>query len=380
MELKVKQRIGLSVFFFLAGLLFASWASRIPTIKIALNLNEAELGSILFLMPISSLIGLIVSGWIIERFDTRWPLIWSFIFVAFFLYLIGLSDSVFMFGVSIFMFAFVNSVLNVAINTQSISVQKNYGKNINGSFHGLWSIGGIVGVGTTTLLVALDIGIIDHLFYIALVVIITPVIMFRFLIKNDKEISQQRIVWHKPDPKILTLGIITLLAAVSEGSMYNWSGVYLKEVVHVKVFSMGYFVFMIFMATSRFTSDWFIQKIGMQKMFLYSAFIVATGILLAVFFPTFMMVMIGFSLVGIGTAAIFPMIFTLTGTSTRFSPGIAISQVSIFAMLGVLTGPPVIGWIAHVLSLRVSFIFLAFAAIMIIPVSRHFFKINSIKT
>jgi MFS family permease len=376
LELKVKNRIGLSAFFFLSGLLFASWTSRIPTIKTALNLNEAELGSVLLVMPISSFIGLGAAGWLLERFDTRQPLIISFILVCFALYMISLSGTIYMFGLSIFLFAFINRILNISMNTQAITLQKNYGKTINGSFHALWSLGGIAGVGTTTLLVAFQVGIISHLLSIALFVLSAALIMFRLLLKNDKEKSLQRIVWRKPDPKILTLSLLILLAATCEGGMFDWSGVYLKEVVNVEIFSMGYFIFMVFMSSSRFASDWFISHIGMQRMYYISAVIVATGLLTAVIFPNFLMVMIGFSLVGIGTAAIIPMTLSLTGTSTRFSPGMAISLVSTFAMVGILTGPPVIGWIAHATSLRVSFALMSVAAVMIIPVSRRFFRLN----
>jgi MFS family permease len=377
MQLKVKQRIGLSSFFFLSGLIFSSWTSRIPTIKSTLNLNEAELGSLLLIMPISSFVGLGASGWLLERFDTRWPLIISFIVVSFFLFMIGNSDSDFLFGISIFLFAFTNRILNISMNTQAITLQKNYGKTINGSFHALWSLGGIAGVGTTTLLVAFQVGIISHLLSVGLFVIFASLLMFRLLLKNDKEKSLQRIVWRKPDPKILNLSLMILLAATCEGGMFDWSGVYLKEVVNVEIFSMGYFIFMVFMSSSRFASDWFISHIGMQKMYYISASIVASGLLLAVLLPHFLPVMIGFSLVGIGTAAIIPMTLSLTGTSTRFSPGMAISLVSTFAMVGILTGPPVIGWIAHVTSLRVSFALMAVAAIMIIPASRRFFRINA---
>jgi len=262
------------------------------------------------------------------------------------------------------------------MNTQSITIQKNYGKAINGSFHALWSLGGIAGVGTTTLLVALKVGIIDHLFFVGLFIIITSLFMFPLLTKKDVEKSQQKIIWRKPDPKILTLSLLILLAATCEGGMFDWSGIYLKEVVNVEIFSMGYFIFMIFMASSRFASDWFINKLGMQKMYYISASIVAVGLLIAIIFPTFLMVMIGFSLVGIGTAAIIPMTLRLTGTSTKFSPGTPISLVSTFATVGILAGPPVIGWIAHATSLRVSFTFLAIAALIIIPVSHRFFRLN----
>lgn len=376
MEIKVKQRIGLSTFFFLSGLLFASWTSRIPTIKTALDLNEAELGSVLLVMPISSFIGLGAAGWLLERFDTRQPLIISFILVSFALYMISLSGTIYMFGLSIFLFAFINRILNISMNTQAITLQKNYGKAINGSFHALWSLGGIAGVGTTTLLVAFQVGIISHLLSIAFFVISAALVMFRLLLKNDKEKSLQRIVWRKPDPKILTLSLLILLAATCEGGMFDWSGVYLKEVLNVEIFSMGYFIFMVFMSSSRFASDWFISHIGMQRMYFISAVIVAMGLLIAVLFPNFLMVMIGFSLVGIGTAAIIPMTLSLTGTSTRFSPGMAISLVSTFATVGILTGPPVIGWIAHATSLRVSFALMSVAAVMIIPVSRRFFRLN----
>jgi len=78
MEEKVKQRIALGTFFFLSGLTFATWASRIPTLKTFFDLNEAELGTILLAMPISSLIGLPISGWLVSKFDSRKPMLVGF--------------------------------------------------------------------------------------------------------------------------------------------------------------------------------------------------------------------------------------------------------------------------------------------------------------
>ncbi|MDZ7608744.1 MAG: MFS transporter [Cyclobacteriaceae bacterium] len=167
MEKKTSQRVALSVFFFLSGLCYSSWASRIPTIKESLNINEAELGSLLFIMPISSLVGLPISGWLVSRFDSRWPLFIGFLFHAMALFMIGNSTSIpFLMGSMVF-FAFFMRIFNIAMNTQSITLQKVYEKKINGSFHGLWSLGGIVGVGITTLMIALNVNIHIHLLSIA---------------------------------------------------------------------------------------------------------------------------------------------------------------------------------------------------------------------
>ena len=374
MELKTRQRIAISTFFFLSGLCFASWASRIPTIKTSLHINDAELGSLLFVMPISQAVGLPFSGWIASRFETRWPLVVSMMIHAISLFLIGLSQSIFTLIMAMFVFAFFMRIQNIAANAQALTLQKRYEKNINGSFHGLWSIGGIAGVGISTLFVTFDVGISNHLLAVAIFAIISDVIAFRYLIAGDKSSTGNKIDLKKPDKQIFLLGILVLFAAICEGGMFDWSGVYFKEVIKVEIFTAGYLIFMSCMALSRFISDYAIKIIGMKSMYLLSALLMAAGMSLAVIFPTFWPAMIGFSLVGIGTSSIFPMTFFLAGTSQRYSPSAALSIVVTYAMIGILFGPVIIGYIAHAIDLRASFVFLALSGLAIIPVSRIYFK------
>src|SRR5690606_26556929 len=124
METRTKQRIALSIYFFLSGICFSSWASRIPTIKTYFNLNYAELGTILLVMPIASIIGLPISGWLVSKFDSRVPLVVSFVFFSFSLAWIGYANSTFMLVLSICLFSFFMRILNIAMNTQSITLQK----------------------------------------------------------------------------------------------------------------------------------------------------------------------------------------------------------------------------------------------------------------
>jgi len=373
-QLKVKQRIALSGYFFLAGLCFATWASRIPTIKTFLDINDAELGSILFVMPISQMTGLPFSGWLVSKFDSRWPLTIGFVGHAVLLMLISFVESIFQLVIILFLFAFFMRIFNISMNTQSITLGKKFTKRINGTFHGLWSIGGIAGVGITTLMIALDISIQWHFALVSIGASLLSILGFRYLLTDDKASTGNNLKFGKPDKQILLLGVIIIFAAICEGGMFDWSGVYFKEVIKVEIFTLGYLIFMTCMALSRFISDFLMGRFGMKTTYTFSALVMTFGMLLAITFPSFWPAIIGFSLVGFGTAAIFPMTFLLAGTSERYSPGMALSLIATYAMVGILLGPVIIGYLAHAFSLRISFLFLAISGFSILPVSRYYFS------
>lgn len=374
MELKNKQRFFLSTFFFLSGVCFATWASRIPTIKNIFGYNEAELGTVLLFMPGSSLIGLPISGWLVARYDSRKPLAIAFILLAVALSFIGFAGTNFTLVASICLFAFCMRILNIAMNTQAIALQKQFDNKINGSFHGLWSTGGIVGVAFSTLMVALNVQIGQHLLIVSVITLITTVFSYRYLLTNDRSASGNKLILGKPDPHIAYLGLLVFFAAICEGGMFDWSGIYFKEVVKEEIFTLGYLIFMICMALSRFASDRVIETIGMRKTFTVSASLIFSGICLAVILPDFWSSMAGFCLVGLGTASVIPMTFLLAGTSGKYSPGMAISIIATYGIAGMFIGPPLIGYLAHAFNLRVSFIAFALSGSMLIPISQLFFR------
>jgi MFS family permease len=248
-----QQRIFLSVFFFLSGISFSSWTSRIPTIKAALDLNEAELGSILLTMPISSLVGLPLSTWLVSRFDSRVPVAAGFVVNAFCLPLIGLARNPYLLVVALFLYAMSMRIINIAMNTQAITLQKRFDRKINGSFHGLWSTGGIVGVGFTTLLISLHVSIVPHLLAVAGVLLLVTAYSYRFMLRGDRAPAGNKLAFGRPDPYILYLGLLVFLAAICEGGMFDWSGIYFQKVIRAELFTYGYLVFMVFMAISRFS-------------------------------------------------------------------------------------------------------------------------------
>ncbi|WP_188626857.1 MFS transporter [Pedobacter quisquiliarum] len=370
---KNTQRIFLSLFFFLSGFSFSTWASRIPTIKMAFDFNDAELGSILLAMPIGSLLGLPISGWLVSKYNSRVPLIIGFALNTFALALIGFSHNVVTLVIAVLLFSFTTRIYNISVNTQAISLQKFYERKIMGSFHGFWSTGGIFGILFSTLMLNWGISIQSHFIMVGAVALVLTVFSYKYLLKNDKAEKGNKIILGKPDPYIFYLGVVAFLSAICEGGMFDWSGIYFQQVLNVEIFTYGYLIFMTFMAASRFLSDKIIAVIGMPNTYIMSATCIVAGIAMAIIVPTFWTAMIGFSLVGFGTAAVIPMSYALAGASHKYSPGMAVSIIATYSITGMLLGPPLIGYLAHAFNLRVSFVIFGLCGLMLIPVSRMFF-------
>jgi MFS family permease len=371
---KNTHRIFLSTFFFMSGFSFSTWASRIPTIKTAFGFNEAELGSILLAMPVGSLIGLPITGWLVSRYDSRVPLTVGYALNSLAMALIAFTHSTVALVVAVVLFAFTSRIFNISMNTQAITVQKLFTKKINGSFHGFWSTGGIAGVAFSTVLLALNASIQVHFLIVASITLLMAAYSFRFLLKGDRAASGNKIIIGKPDPYIMCLGIVAFLSAICEGGMFDWSGIYFQQVLHVEIFTYGYLIFMLFMAMSRFLSDLIIGRIGMSATYLMSALFIISGIAMAVIIPHFWLAMLGFSLVGFGTASVIPMSYSMAGNSRKYSAGMAISIIATYYITGTFLGPPLIGYLAHAFGLRIAFIVFGVCGLMLIPVSQLVFK------
>lgn len=373
MEAIHRQRLFLSIFFFISGVCFSTWASRIPTIKETFNFNDAELGTILFFMPITSLIGLPISGWLVSRFDSRIPLLAAFILMTISLACIGFAETTVSLVAFICLFAFSLRMVNISVNTQAVTIQKQFDRKITGAFHGLWSAGGVIGVGISTVFVALEITMKYHLLIISAISILATFYCYQYLIRNDRTPSANKFKIGKPDPTIVYLGLLLFFAAICEGGMFDWSGIYFREVVNVDIFTWGYLIFIICMSLSRFVSDTMMERMGMPKTFIVSSCFIITGISLAIIFPSFWFSMIGFCLVGFGTAPVVPMTYILAGSSKKYSPGIVISIIATYGIAGMLIGPPLIGYLSHAFNLRISFIAFALSGLMLVPISQRFF-------
>ena len=356
-------RIAISAFFFVAGLTFATWASRIPDIKTKLHLSDAGLGLILFALPVGQIVSLPISAALVSRLGSRTLIIVGALLYPLTLVLLAVSGTPWLLAVSLFVFGLWANLLNIAMNTQAVAVESIYGRSIMASFHGIWSMAGFTGAVIGTLFVSVALSPLVHFSIICLVTGMLVWAANRYTVPSDNagDSTKKQPLFVRPDKRILILGLIAFCCMVCEGAMADWSGVYYQKVVQSReaLTTIGYVAFMSTMATGRFAADWLVTKFGVVRILKISGILIAMGLLTAVLFPNIIAATIGFLLVGFGVSSVVPIVYGLAGKSTNMSPSAALAAVSTISFLGFLIGPPVIGFIAELSNLRISFILIA---------------------
>jgi MFS family permease len=356
------HRLAVAVFFFMAGLCFASWASRIPDIKLKLGLSDAGLGAVLFALPIGLMLSLPLSGWAVTRFSSKTMVTIAAVGYPLMLVLIGTVSATWQLAAVLFCFGVFGNLYNISANTQAVGVESLYQRSIMATFHGIWSLAGFSGAAIGTFLIAQGIEPLHHFLLICMASLVVVLLAQGYILPNDKQPEQKQPFFAKPDAAILKLGLIAFGCLVCEGTMFDWSGVYFQKVVGApkEMVTLGYTVFMATMATGRFLGDRLVTRFGIQRMLQISGIIISSGLAVAVLFPTIELATAGFFLVGLGVSSVVPLVYSAAGKSKTMSPGVALAAVSTIGFLGFLIGPPLIGFIAELSGLRWSFTIIAF--------------------
>lgn len=367
-------RFSVGAFFFIQGLVFASWASRIPDIKRLLNLNDAALGGVLFSIPVGQMTAMALSGYLVSRFGSRRMLITGALIYSGTLVLMGAAPSAWTLSAGLFLFGMAANLCNIAVNTQGVGVERLYSHSIMASFHGLWSLAGFIGGLISTWVVGYGMSPFFHFCLIFLASSIILVSMRNSILPRDnsstenhnKAESKQKKIFVRPDRHIILLGLIAAGCMACEGTMFDWSGVYFQKVVEApeSLIRLGYIAFMCTMTCGRFLADKLVSRFGAIPVIRTSGYTMAGGLLLSVLFPNITAATIGFLFVGIGTSSVVPLCYSLAGRSKRMLPGVALATVSTVGFLGFLLGPPIIGFIAQALNLRWSFALIAMIGLM----------------
>ena len=371
MNLLSKRRVAVGSLFFFVGLCFASWASRIPDIQSKFDLSEGELGSMLLFLPIGSLIGLPIAGWAVHRFGSRVVILVGGVIYALTLPLIGLSPSSWVLIPVLVTYGMLGNTMNISLNTQALDLEDQMGKNILASFHGLWSLAGFTGAGIGAGMIFLNLTPAEHFGVITLISLVILFVAKGYIIKEEKVSEGGGLVLKKPDALLLRVGMIAFLGMMSEGCMFDWSGVYFKKVVlaEPELVVLGYVAFMGAMASGRFFTDKLADRYTKVAVIQVSGFFILTGLLTAVFLTFVWSATLGFLLVGLGVASIVPLSYGIAGRSKLYSPSVALAMVSTISFFGFLLGPPMIGFVAELFDLKVSFALVAMCGLGILLLS-----------
>lgn len=362
-----RMRWAVSLFYFCQGLAFASWASRIPDIKTTLQLSDAQLGTLLFTLPLGQLVTMALSGKLVTTYGSSKVLRLAAPVYVIVLTFLGLVQEAWQLGVILFLFGVVGNMCNISVNTQGVAAEKAYGKPIMSSFHGAWSVAGFTAALIALLLMNLNVNPYLHFWIIAGIVWISILFNFKYLVRGKDVRKEKQKLFVKPEGALLQLGVIGFCCMATEGAMFDWSGVYFKDVVHApaSLIVLGYASFMIMMAIGRFLGDWAIRRLGRKVILQISGILIFVGMGISVLFPNIIAATFGFMLVGLGVACVVPTVYSVSGQNGKVPPGIALAMVSSVSYLGFLMGPPLIGYIAELANLQYSYAIVGITGLMI---------------
>jgi MFS family permease len=353
-----RTRVAVSLFYFGQGMGFASWASRIPDIKHNLNLSDAALGTILFALPLGQLCTMPVSATLVTKYGSKKLLTIAAPLYVVALVTLGFAAAPWQLAACLFFFGVTGNMANLSVNTQGVETEKLYNRPINSSFHGVWSIAGFSGALIGLLMINLHVKPYQHFLVIVLLSWINVFINYKHLIAGKPaDAVTKRPFLIRPEGSLLQLGIIAFFSMATEGAMFDWSGVYFKEIVLAphSLVVLGYASFMIMMSAGRFLGDAVILRIGRKRTMQFSGIIISLGMAVSVCFPYIVTATIGFMMVGLGVSTNIPSVYSIAGKNEKVPPGIALAMVASVSYLGFLMGPPLIGYISALSSLRYSY-------------------------
>ncbi len=353
-----------AMMFFLNGLAFGGWAAQVPRATQRLQMDEGTLGLILLGMGVGAVAAMAFSGRMIARFGAgpiiRLSLV---VFVASYIVL-STAPTLALFAAAVLLFGAAGGLMDVAINAYASDVEVHMDWRVMASFHGMWSVGGLVGAAATGYLLGVSSDLTQALALSAVVVVL-------FLTCQHNLIALRHHVHGKSSQRLvisrLTL-IIALLAALAfsaEGAVRDWSALFLAGDLEASTdrAAWGYAAFSATMAACRLTGDWMRVRFGERNVVVISSIVALIGFVLSVGFNDFTLAVAGFAMVGLGLSNIVPILISAAGRDA--APGPSIAFVVSFGYAGFLASPPILGFIAKNTSLGAMFAVVAASCVVI---------------
>jgi MFS family permease len=368
---KEKLRWITLVFFFLSGIITATWASRIPDVQSKLGLNDAEWGVVLFALPLGLVSGLPISSWIVAKYSAQKIMVWTSVLFAINLFLLPLSYTKWQLAIILFLFGLLRNATNFSINTYSLEVQKLYNRPIIATFHGIWSLACLLAAGIGIIMVAAGVIPLWHFLVVALITI-TGCLFYRNTgYTNSSQAAEKRPVFIKPTRYLFLLGLVALCSMICEATMFDWGVNYFRQVIQAKKewSVVGYALFITAMVTGRLVGDKLIAHYGAITMLMLNGGLMAAGFVIAISFPYFLPACLGFLLIGLGDSILIPMLYMLAGQTKVMAPGYAIASVTMVGYVGFLTGPLIIGSISERVGMQWAFGLMAILSTAIIGIT-----------
>ncbi|EAY7509686.1 MFS transporter [Salmonella enterica] len=352
----------LFMFFFLPGLLMASWATRTPAIRDILSVSTAEMGAVLFGLSIGSMSGILCSAWLVKRFSTRKVIRTTMTCAVGGMVILSValwcaSPLIFALGLAVFGASF--GAAEVAINVEGAAVERELNKTVLPMMHGFYSFGTLAGAGVGMALTALSVPANIHIILAAAVAIAPIFIAIRAIpdgtgknASEDSHLQEKGLPFYR-DIQLLLIGVVVLAMAFAEGSANDWLPLLMVDGHGFSPTSgsLIYAGFTLGMTVGRFTGGWFIDRYSRVTVVRASALMGALGIGLIIFVDSDWVAGVSVILWGLGASLGFPLTISAASDTGPDAPT-RVSVVATTGYLAFLVGPPLLGYLGEHYGLR----------------------------
>lgn len=355
-----------SALFLANGFGIGVWATQIPRLKADLGLSDGELGLVLLFFALGAIILMPPTGWATALLGSRRASILTSLAFAAFLVLPGLAPSLPWLLAAALAAGGSSGAMDVAMNTHATATERAWGAAIMSSFHGFFSLGGLLGAGAGAGLIDAGASIPGSLLAGGAGAGILALAALRSLrLASETAEGGHGLAW--PSRAVLGIGILTFLSMVMEGAVTDWSAVYLRDGIGVPLTfaPAGFAAFSLAMTLCRFAGDRAVRRLGRTRTLVAGGLVAAVGFALAVGTPSASVTAIGFGLVGLGLANAVPVFFSAGSEAGGVAPGVGIAMVATLGYAGFLLGPPAIGFGADWMGLRAALAMLVLGALSI---------------
>jgi MFS family permease len=351
--------------FLAVGILFGTWATFIPQVKIKYELNDADLGLLLLSMPLGALSMNAMGAFLVNKIGMQKATLFGMFFMCF-AFLIPLNVPFFwMLPIGLFLCGSGISITNVAMNTVAGSLEVSERINIISTCHGLFSVGLMLSSIAASTAIGLQF---EGGKYFAAVIFVV-VLGGLFVRKTVLRIADQKYESHTtseskvriPRGPLLIMILMGLCNNFTEGTMADWSSVFMRDVVNSSAYFTGWGLaaYSLFMALGRFFGDALIPKFGPNKILTWGAVICFVGITVLILLPNVLTAIVGFAVVGAGVSCAAPILYASSARVPGMKKGAGLAIFNTFAMVGFMVGPVIIGFISEAVSLSFAFMLIS---------------------
>ncbi len=354
--------------FILNGALFGIWAARIPAVRDRLDLSHEALGYGLLFMAAGAVCSFPITGRLTDRFGAVAITRAVAVLYTMSLILLALAGGFWALAAFLFVFGAFHGSMDVAMNAWGAEVEQAYDKPLMSSFHAMWSFGAGLGAFSGYVTVQIGLTVVEH-FLLAGGAVVGFALALSWVrwTSRRSELAKGK-VFALPSGALVLVGFTALCGALGEGAVADWSAIFLRDVTSATegVAALGYAIFSVAMVVFRLAGGLAIARFGPVASARFGGFCAVLGVFGVVSAVTPALALAGFALMGVGYAVIMPLAFSRAASDPDVPPGQAIASVATLGYGGLLIGPPLIGFLAELLGLRLAFAVLLPLSVLII--------------